>query len=94
MYNLSHKCMSHTYVYRYILYTVKPVYNERGYNECPLKAYRLHPLHRFLYKLNGHNENSLLTKAFGRTDVFVIDGFNCIYIYISRAQLLNHNNAN
>jgi hypothetical protein len=37
------------------IYTVKPVYNELGYNE-----------------------NSLLTNAFGRTDLSVINGFNCI----------------
>ncbi len=26
----------------------------------------------------GNNENSLLTNAFGGTDLFVINGFNCI----------------
>jgi hypothetical protein len=28
--------------------------------------------------LIGYNESSLLTNAFGRTDLFVINGFNCI----------------
>ncbi len=50
-----------------ILNTVKPAYNE---------AHRLHRSHRFLYKLISYNENSLLTNAFGRTDLFVINGFN------------------
>ncbi len=53
--------------------TVKPVYNSLGYNE----SYRFHRSHRFLYKLIGYNENSFLTNAFGRTDLFVINGFNC-----------------
>jgi hypothetical protein len=41
----------------------------------------LHRLRRFLYKLIAYNENSLLTEAFGRTDLFVVKGFNCIYRY-------------
>ncbi len=40
-----------------------------------------HRSHRFLYKLIGSNENLLLTNAFGRTDLFFINGFNCICIY-------------
>ncbi len=39
----------------------------------------------------GYNENSLLTNAFGRTDLFVINGFNCILIskfYKNRLQLV------
>ncbi len=53
--------------------TVKPVYNELSYNE----AHRFHRLHRFLYEMIGYNENSLLKNAFGRTDLFLINGFNC-----------------
>ncbi len=58
-------------------YTVKAVYKELGYNE----AYRLHRMSRFLYKLIAYNENSLLKEAFGRTDLFVVNGINCIYRY-------------
>jgi hypothetical protein len=53
--------------------TVKPVYNELCYNE----SHRFDRSHRFLYKLIGYNESWFLTNAFGRTDVFVIKGFNC-----------------
>jgi hypothetical protein len=60
--------------FRNIINTVKPVYTERGYNE----SYRFHRSHRFSYKLIGYNENSFLTKAFDRTDLSVINGFNCI----------------
>ncbi len=46
--------------------TVKPVYNELGYNDFPLinEAHRFHRSHTFLYELIGYNENLLLTKAF------------------------------
>ncbi len=45
--------------------TLKPLYNELCYNE----SHRFHRSHKFLYKLIGYNENSLLTNAFGRTDL-------------------------
>jgi hypothetical protein len=51
--------------------TVKPVYSEVGYNS----PHRFHRSHRFLYKLIGYNENSLLA------DLFVINGFNCVSKY-------------
>ncbi len=38
----------------------------------------------------GYNENSLFTNAFGRTDLFVINGFNCIFI-ITRMTKWNNN---
>jgi hypothetical protein len=64
--------------YCIILYnTVKPVDNLFGYNE----SYRLHRSHTFLYKLIGYNQNSLLKNAFDRTNLFVINGFNCILIF-------------
>jgi hypothetical protein len=36
-------------------------------------------MHRFLYKLIRYNKNSLLTKAFVRTDLFVVNEFNCTH---------------
>jgi hypothetical protein len=61
------------YEAHYYITIVKPVYNSLGYNE----AYRLHRSHRFLNGMIGYNENSLFTNNFGRTDLFVINGFNC-----------------
>jgi hypothetical protein len=46
------------------------------------EAHRFHRLHRFLHEIIGYNENSLLRSGFGRTELFVINGFDCIYIYI------------
>ncbi len=34
-----------------------------------------------VYNSLGYNENCLLTNVFGRSDVFVINRFNCINYY-------------
>jgi hypothetical protein len=60
------------------IFTVKPVYKWLAYNW----AYRLHRSHRFLNQMIGYNEKSLFTNGFGRTDLFVINKFNCIYLYV------------
>jgi hypothetical protein len=59
--------------------TVKPVYNSLGYNKFPVitKHIIFHRSHKFLKKLFGYHENSLLTNAFGRTHLFVINVFSC-----------------
>jgi hypothetical protein len=56
--------------------TVKPLYNELGYNEFPVITEHIVLTDR-IEKSIGYNENSLLTNAFGRTDLSVINGFNC-----------------
>jgi hypothetical protein len=57
--------------------TVKPVYNELGYNEFPLITNHIfgteHRSHGLLYKMIvynslANNENPLLTNEFSKTD--------------------------
>jgi hypothetical protein len=57
--------------------TVKPVYNELGYNEFPLITNHIvrteHRSHELLHKMIGYNElayneNPLLTNEFSKTD--------------------------
>ncbi len=58
--------------YLSILYTVKLVYNELGYNEFSLITHHIvrteHRSYGLLYKMIGYNENPLLTNEFSKTD--------------------------